>query len=58
MAALYATVTTAPPTLTVTLDSDDDASPALLLAGYTPVIGDRVAALPLGGQLLVLGKVV
>jgi len=57
MAPQPATVETVSP-LTVTLDSSDTAVPAQRLSSYAPVLGDRVAAVRLGGQLLVLGKVV
>lgn len=54
----WATVVTVSP-LTVLVDSDDDAQPALKLASYTtPVVDDRVAVEPLGGRILCLGKVV
>jgi len=52
-----AVVTTASP-LTVTLDSGDEAVPALRLASYTPVNGDRVAVVQLPDQILVLGQVI
>lgn len=53
----YATVETAAP-LTVLVDSSETDDPAVALGSYTPVVNDRVAVEVLGGQLLVLGKVV
>lgn len=53
----YATVQTVAP-LTVLVDSSDTDDPAVALASYTPVVDDRVAVVRLGGQLLVLGKVI
>jgi hypothetical protein len=52
----YAVIKTTAP-LTIQLDSGDTAVPATRLASYTPVAADRVAVVPLGAGLLVLGKV-
>ena len=43
--------------LLVRLDASDTATPALRLGAYTPTVGDRVAVIRQGSQLLVLGKV-
>ena len=51
-----ATVTQASPLL-VQLDSSLSPVPALYLTSYTPTLADRVAVVPLGTRLLVLGKV-
>lgn len=52
-----ASVTSAAP-LTIRYDSGVKDLPALHLAAYTPVIGDRVAVVVHGiSQILVLGKV-
>lgn len=43
--------------LVVILDSGDAELPALRLASYSPIAGDRVAVDQLGAQLVILGKV-
>jgi hypothetical protein len=50
-----ATVTQVSP-LWVRLDSAPSPTPALRLASYTPVLGDRVSVVRQGSQMNVLGK--
>jgi hypothetical protein len=54
---LWATVTAASP-LTVTVDGSSTAVPAVHLAGYAPVAGDRVLCARVGTRLAVFGKFV
>lgn len=55
----FGTIASLGPPLSVLLDGDDEGQPAAALASYaSPAVNDRVAALKVGAQLLVLGRVV
>ena len=51
-----ATVTSASP-LEIKFEAATQATPALRLSSYSPVVADRVAVVRLGARLLTLGKV-
>lgn len=51
-------VTTTGASFTVTVDGASTAVNALRIGAYNPTVGDRIATVQVGAQLLVLGKVV
>lgn len=57
MNVLLGSVVTLSP-LTARLDGTSTAVPVKRLASYTPAVGDRVALLVVGVQVLTLGKIV